>query len=773
VILQVWGSAAVLVAASVLIGDAIGLLGARCRAAGPAVGLALLILIADVAIKLPGRAVTAAVACAVVTVAAAVLVVIRRLRDRPAVRGLAVALITMVVAAFGAAVPFIANGHVGLPGVGLDNDTANHLVWAEALQSPVAAARYGGLPNGYPLGPHSLADALSTGLGARLDLAFTGLLIGTVIITAVVASAAFRGDAAWKRVVTGVLAALFYLVAAYYAEGAFKETLLGLFLLAMVLHLEEVRAEWVVGSKQAWRTLLPVSVLVAGGFYVYSYPAAAWLGLTLVIWAVAEVLARPKWLRRWRALVIDIAPAAAIALGVLVLLLLPNVGRIANFAGTIGTSPSGTGAITSSNQGNLAGPLSPYEALGIWRSPDFRVAPVDRFTAGQLAAFALAVLALGMARSIYRREFVLPAAVAACAIVYWRASHGESSYVTAKALVIAGPVVAVAGLRGLLRWVVPPLPRLFVLAQLAVAVAFVFFAASSSYAALRNEPVWPPESTSELLSLAKLIPDQPILFLGDSDYAPWLFDDADMSALAEFTVSHELAVPRATKPFVYGAALDFDSVDPHSLNKFRWVVTTNTTDASQPPAAFRLVRQLPMYQLWERVGLVGSRLEIDASGAPGAILNCGNRALRALSRRRGVAAVMTEPVTVPVSAMRPGGSQDVTLRLPRGRWDLSLQYVSPVDVSLRVGSQRWQMPAYLDRPGPLFAVGSVTSDGQPMALKIQADRPSPLTGADLVASTTAVVATRSPNTRTLLPLNRSCGRYVDWYRLLPGSGSTR
>ena len=123
-------------AASVLIGDAIGLLGARCGAAAPAVGLALLIIVADVAIKLPGRAATSAVACAVVTVAAAVLVVVRRIRDRPAPGGLAVALITVIVAAFGAAIPFIANGHVGLPGVSLDNDTANHLVWAEALRRP-------------------------------------------------------------------------------------------------------------------------------------------------------------------------------------------------------------------------------------------------------------------------------------------------------------------------------------------------------------------------------------------------------------------------------------------------------------------------------------------------------------------------------------------------------------------------------------------------------------------------------------------------------------
>jgi hypothetical protein len=756
--LQVWGSAALLVAASALVGHAVSLLGARCRAAAPAVGLSLLILIASIAIRLPGRAATAAVLLLVVLVAAGALVAVRR-----GPRALPVLpLIVGSAAACGAAIPFIANGRVGLLGVSVDNDTAAHLMYAEALRSPVVRNAYG-LPSGYPLGPHSLVDALSSGLGVRLDLAFTGLLIATVIITALVAAAALRRESAWKRLVVGVLGALLYLLAAYYAQGAFKETLLGLLLLAMVLHLEEVRGEWVTGSHGRWRALVPVSLLVAAGVYVFSYFALAWFGLTVVIWLAAEAAARPGLLRRRRAQLCDLVPPVAIAVGLLLVLLAPVAGRTVSFAGTVGVSPAATGAITATNIGNLAHGLSPYEALGIWNSPDFRFVPVNVFHAGELSALALGVLLLGLAWSVGRRELLLPAAVAACAIVYWRSNQDQSPYVTAKALVIAAPVVAVTGLRGLLCSPATPLTRWVGGARLAAAAVFVVFAAHSSFEALADEPVWPVESTRELLSLAKLTRAQTVLFLGNSDYAPWLFHDSTMRALTS-TMSVAQTATRRTKPFVYGNALDFDSADPSTINGFRWVVTTSTPYASQPPDGFRLVRQLRMYELWERVRPIVSRQTLEPPGAPGAVLDCSSPVGRALSHRRGVAAVMVPPVIRGLTTIEPGGVEQVTLPLPVGRWELSLQYVSAVDIELTAGGERWSMPAYLDRPGPWFAVGSVGSVGTPVSVTLRAARPSSIIGFNLAALTNAIVATRSPDIRQLIPLSRSCGRYIDWYR---------
>ena len=520
-----------LVAASVLVGHAVNLLGGRCRAAAPAVGLALLIAIAGAAIQLPGRATTAAVILAAIVLAAAVIVVragsgkewaragsgwlSRWGLPRRQVRVGALVVPTSVIAlsAFGAAVPFLANGWVGLLGVSLDNDTAAHMTWTQGLRTPVTAARYG-INHGYPLGPHSLVGTLATALGLRLDLAMTALLVAAVVLIALVGAIALRREAPWKRVIAGVLSGLFYLVAAYYAEGAFKEPLMGLFLLGMVVQLEELRQGWPADGRARWRALLPQGVIWAGAMWTYSYTAIAWFGGTVAIWAVAEALVnrpglRPLW-RRARELALPILAGAVL----MVLLLLPTAGRIVSYVQSLGLSPAGTGAITASNLGNLAHPLSAYEALGIWNIPDFRLLPLNVFHQGELSALALLVLALGLAWSLGRRQLVLPAAVVACALIYWHSNGVQSPYVTAKALVIAGPVVAVCGIRGLLGTTPTRLPAWIALPRFALACAFVYLACHSGYEALRNEPVWSPEPTRELLALDQKVRGQDVLFLG-------------------------------------------------------------------------------------------------------------------------------------------------------------------------------------------------------------------------------------------------------------------
>jgi hypothetical protein len=762
VTVEVWGSAAALVIGSVLLGRALAILCGGLKLAAPALGLAVLIIIADIAIQLPGKVVTADVVLVMLVAGAAALVIRDTKPGWPAVA----APVAGVLSAVGAAIPFIANGRIGLLGVSLDNDTEAHLIYAEPLRSAVTKRIYG-TPTAYPLGPHSLADAVSSGFGVRLDFAFTGLLVAIVIVTALVACQALRTEAAWKQVAVGVVAALFYLVSAYYAEGAFKETLLGLLLLAFVLHLEEVTGVGSAHERHRWRSLIPVPVLIAAGVYVYSYLAVGWFALTLALWVGAELVFRPARLRLLRVKAREFLIPVLAAAGLLLILLAPNIGRVINFFSSVGVSPSGSGAIPTANTGNLPSPLSPYEALGIWTTPDFRFLPGNLFHAGELGAFALGVLVLGLAWSMARRQFLLPAAVVGCAVIYWRASHGQSSYVSAKALVIAGPVVAVTGMRGLLGSVPIATGMWLQLSRLAAAMAFIVLALYSSYEALRNEPVWPAQSTDELLSLAKLTRGQTVLFLGSTDYAEWIFHDSSMSALSPTTNSLDQAVARPTKPANSGVAIDWDTVDPADLNRFNWLVTSNTGYASQAPAAFRLVRQLPMWEIWKRVGTALPRQVLEPPGAPGAILDCRARSGRLLSRQHGIAATMAPPVvpTLAATAVPGGATIRVGLGALQGRWQLSLQYTSAAQVEVTIGAVRRTVPAYLDRPGPWFAVGTFVSAGTPTVVTIKADRPSAIAGPSLNALIYGVAATPVPDTRQLMPLSQACGRYVDWYRL--------
>ncbi len=102
--------------------------------------------------------------------------------------------------------------------------------------------------------------------------------------------------------------------------------------------------------------------------------------------------------------------------------------------------PSGPGL------GNLFGQVSPFEALGIWPSGDFRLAPGDGavpaigYYLG--IAFALALLIYGIVRCWRGRETAILAGLGAAAIVYVAARAGGTPYTAAKAIEVAAPLAA-------------------------------------------------------------------------------------------------------------------------------------------------------------------------------------------------------------------------------------------------------------------------------------------------------------------------------------------
>jgi hypothetical protein len=762
---QAYGAALLIILASVILGRAICVAAGGDQAwwASPAVGFASLIVLAGAAIKLPGRGVTVVVVAVLVLAVATGFLVRRRLLP---IRG--GELVVGAVSILAASIPFIASGRVELPGESLLNDTANHLLWAEGLRSSRIATLWPPAA-GYPLGPHSVVAAVGTVTGMQLDLAFTGLLVAIVPITALVAGGVLAGEALWRRVVVGLMCSLPYLVAAYYGEGAFKETTMAGLLLAFVVHLEQSRARWSETSGTTrWRLMLPALLLVAGAIYTYSYLGVAWFVLSIALWLVAEAANRPALLHGWRSrLRLSSAPRLLIGMVALAaIVVLPIAGQAISFFRMFGLSPASVGTIPAP-LANLVGPLSPYEALSIWWSPDFRRFPTNGFHAGELSAFALAVLVYGLIWSLRRRQFLMPAAAAASAVIWWLANRSGSPYVAAKALVIAAPLFMALTTRALLsRRKERASIRSLVLAM---GLVFCAVAAYSSYQALRNEPVQAPEAGRELAAFRHPIGASAVLFLGDDDYSPWQLRPASVSALSDNTVSLRAAGTRPNKPWANGKALDFDSVAPADLDRFPYVVTSNTAYASQPPANFRLLASTRLYELWKRTGPTVSRQVLEPSGAPGATLDCRSPLGKELRAARGQASIMATPVTVPGPGLTAGSSTAVSLALPPGAWELSIQYFSSFDVELNTQGRRWTMPAYLGRPGPFFGVGMVTGRGvtSPVTLTVKAERPSFLTGTgdDLFTSIPLIAATRVPDSRRIVPLGRACGQYVDWYRL--------
>jgi hypothetical protein len=759
-LVQAYGAAVAIIVGSVVLGRAIcALCGGPARWwAAPVVGFASLIIVATVAIKLPGHGVTAAVVCALVLLAAAAYL-LRRPRPRLPWGDLLVGGTSLL----GASIPFVANGRVGLQGPPWDNDTAVHLLISETLRSS-RMARIWSVPGGYPLGPHSVVATLGTALNLPLDMAFAGLLMASVGLIAVAAGDLLAHESLWRRVIVGVLCSLTYIVASYYGEGSFKEPIMAGLLLGFVLHLEQVKERWGAASPaRRCGLLIPAGLLVAAALDTYSYFGVIWFLATPAVWAVIEVAHRPALVRDWfsRRRISAAAPWMAGMLVLAIIILLPIVGQLATVFHLIGVSPATTTQFAKTDLGNLPGALSPFEGLGVWTVQDFRFVP-NNLHEGEGGAFALGVLVVGLVWSLRRRQLVLPAAAIASALIYEYVRRTQSPYVAAKALVVAAPVLMAVGLRALLTR--PGRDRSTEAAVLAVAALFCGLVAFSSYLTLQTVPVQAPEPGRELAAFHRRTGDAKVLFLGIDDFAAWQLRDSQVYAPAS---AYSVSAPGVSTPF-NGSALDFDSVSPTDLDRFRYVITTNTPYASQVPANFHLAARGRLYALWERTGPTAPFRVLEAPGQPGAILDCTTPSGRMLAASRGEASVMATPVVAPGASLSAGQTGSMSLALPAGRWEVSAEYLSYFNLHFSAEGRRWTMPAYLGRNGPWFAVGEVTGRGvnSPVTVRASAERPSPLTGGRVTAvSIYQIAATRAPDTRRIVPLRDACGTYVDWYRL--------
>jgi hypothetical protein len=760
-------AALLLVVLSLLLGAALCRACAAPIALAPVAGLALLIALATAAVQLPGRATTAAIVVGAATVAAAVS--LARSRLRPA-RTLTVgALLAGAGAAAVTALPFLSAGQVGIPGVSLNNDTAVHLLWTDGLRSALTERLYPANP-GYPLGPHSLFATLAQGTGFDAADALVGLLIATVVLFAMTAVGVLRGVPLVLRVPAAVFAAMPYLTAAWFAQGAFKEPLLALLLLGFALAVEGVLAP---GAPLRRWSLIPAGVIAAACLLIYSYLAVAWLGVAAVGVVVLTALAR-------RPRLVDLARSAraaaiplVVGVGAALLAAAVELPRLVRYLGAVGTSPAaGDGGIGAAELGNLAGPLRRTEALPVWPTGDFRFPPPpDAFLYHELK-WLMVVALIGGALFLLarRRDAALLGASAAALVVWWLSDRGQSPYVTAKALVVLSPFVALVIVRALLPETLPAAwaGRGAWALRVAIAAAIVVAGFGSTQLVLRSSPVESSAQREQLDTLRPLVADGPTLFIGQDDYAPVRLNRMALGYVASgFPPSIGVAT-RAEKPFQYGNALDWDSFSAETLDRFRYVVAVRSPYASTPPPNFRLLDATPLYAAWERTGPTAPRETIESSDTPAGVLRCeGSARARAIARTPGVAAVERRAPAQLAGGLPPlgvGGATSIEVRLPKGLWRLAMKYTSPMPIRLAFDDVRLpQAPANTTRPGAWWPVGSWKSDGRAHTLLVVGERQSRLSATAFPASVSGIVAV-PPGGDELIPLRQACGRLVDWYR---------
>ncbi|MFL5906159.1 MAG: hypothetical protein ACJ75Z_01005 [Solirubrobacterales bacterium] len=772
-------SAGVILLASLLVGRALLLLLGRRTATflEGAVGIAFLMVVESVAIRLPGHEKTSAVIGSVLVIASVIFLVLRResIFGPAFFIALPVALLALLIASF----PFIASGHIGIPGVGLNNDMASHLIYAEYLLDP-SRLKPPGIQIGYPIGPHSLATTVATMLGSEPLRGFLGLLVALPVLMGITSLALLRELPVGRRILAAALVSGAYLTASVLGIAGFKELLAGMFLIAFALGLREIERS----EEGRVAIVIGLAVISAGMVSGYSYPGAIWLGITLAVWIVAELArasidgppgAARDLIRRAR-------PIALPALAVLVVLGLILLPRAIDFA------RSGAWHTITGTNSKLRFVVSPLESLGVWPSGDWLAGTHDVSSYWIFGAVGLAALAFAVVWWIGRRDLALPSALIAGIAVYLGTQIVDTGlYVQAKAVILPASLVMLMVTFALFApgggW-----PRRI------FAAVFVALAAYSSFLALRDAVIAPDNRFGELQSFRDDVDGQRVLSLTSDRFADYGLRTAEVfspAANAEYRVD-----PQVTKS--QRLPIDFDSVPARVLNEFPYAVTTSAIYQSQAPPGWTLVRSTDSYKLWKRTGTTPPIAILYEEARPGRVFRC-NRSKLAPFQRAGGTALTWQPrpqiakrlywkagssggVLAEGSqaankqaridnSLAPGETASQQIKLPPGQWVLSIQYVSPVTgIQVRAPGLETSLPAGVDaaipyRPdqGPYWPVGEIATRGGPVTFSVRADDVDwfqKLLGVDapaVIGNLTAV----SANGFVSVPTASACTLYVD------------
>jgi hypothetical protein len=165
-------------------------------------------------------------------------------------------------------------------------------------------------------------------------------------------------------------------------------------------------------------------------------------------------------------------------------------------------------------------------------------------------------------------------------------------------------------------------------------------------------------------------------------------------------------------------------------------------------------------------------------GQPGTVFDCTSDKGRDYLKRFKWAGVLPRPVVSTHwrgSIARPGETARMTVKLPRGRWDISLQYLSTTPLTLRGPGVEKRLAQNFGLITSFWDGGTLTSDGTPSTIALTGDQRTRF--ADLLGRPRKMRAPLSPGDRPLfqvaftrhgreprrVPVADACGRYVDWF----------
>lgn len=544
------------------------------------------------------------------------------------------------------AAPVIASGDPTFTGYIKLDDTATWLALTDRIAdagrdlSGLAPSTYEAtldfnLDSGYPIGAFTPLSIGSTLLDRDPAWLFQPYL-ATMAALLALCLYQLAGEVVRRlplRAAIAFLAAQPALLFGYYLWGGVKEVA-GALLLALLAALLPAA---VSSPRLDWRAALPPALAAAATLALLTAAGAAvWLLPMLLLGALAVALRHGA-----RATLSRLALVAALALLVSLPWLLDA-----------GLLPRDSGALTDPGElGNLIGPLSPWQAVGIWPSGDFRADPGDAFATVALIAVALGAAALGLAR-IWARRALGPAAFVAGFLVGAAILVAIGSpWVGGKALATCAPAVLFAACLGAaflwergLR-----VEGGVVLGLIALGVLW------SNALGYREAFLAPFDRLSELEQIGERIEGQgPTLM---TEYEPYgarhFLREADPESAGEL---RRRVVPlNSGAPLETGETADIDQFALSGLLEYRTLVLRRSPLASRPPLPFQLVEEGEDYEVWQTDDSAAplSHLPLGEGQETAATPSCGE--IEALAREPGVlhlaAAARPAATVIPMSRL--------------------------------------------------------------------------------------------------------------------------
>jgi hypothetical protein len=622
----------------------------------PAVGLALVIVVASLGTRFASTA-PLTPALIVVLALAGYVSSWQRLRGlRPEPWALAVGLGVFAVCA----APIVLSGNATFLGYFILNDTAFHFAFVDQLL--VHGHDLAGLtPSAYSVVLHQyLGDSYPTGADVALGVvrALVRQDVASLFQPYLAAILALGGAALYEllrdvvrsralRAACAFVAAQPGLVYAYYLEASIKELATAWIITVMVV--------FVVATLRqtfALRRCFPLLIVTVAGLDVLNLAIVPWLGPPLAVFVVVLAWRARHVIRRMgRRRLAVAAGGGAIVLAALVVVV---IGRASTFL-TVATA-----VLTEKHDlGNLATPLQKWQILGIWPSGDFRF-PVETHyrIAYALIGVAIASALLGALWTCRRRAYAPLLMIAGNGVAAAYLLTRASPYASAKVMMIFSITAVLAAMLGAAAlhdagrriegWLLA-----------AVIAGGVLWTNALAY---HYSSVAPEDRFAELAAIGSRFTGQgPAFFnLSDEFAMHFLRGEAVTDPYFGRLPIQPAGVPLRTPFQARRLPWDPDDLAPTYLQSFPLLVLGRSADLSRPPADYRLVYQGRYYDVWRRTATpdVLEHIPLGSGSDPVAVPSC--RMVLATARRaagdHARLAFVTRapaPTLVPIQATHP------------------------------------------------------------------------------------------------------------------------